>query len=264
MLALVLTACTRGAPPAAPTPTPTPTPQAPTGRVDGAWTLAADDEFDGDALDTARWRPNRFGGSSADAPFQLDQEAAAYAPGQVSVTDGHLVLTAAPAPVEAGGRTWPWTSGTVSGEGGMTVRDGDLVEARILVPRGSGLWPAFWAVTSDTWPPEIDGFEFFDAGVQDRPDFNYHRGDGTQSGPSRYGAPGTDYRGDWHVYGYQREGGRLVPYLDGVPYPAAGADRVDTIDYFPIINLAVRAGTDPATTGGGSMQVDWVRVWRPR
>lgn len=234
------------------------------GPASTGWVLVGSDEFAGDRLDPRLWRPNRFGGASADAPFQLDQEAAAYVPDQVEVTGGHLVLTASPLPVAAGGRTWPWRSGTVSGEGGLILRDGDLVEARILVPRAPGLWPAFWAVTSDVWPPEIDGFEFFDVGVQPQPDFNYHRSDNTQSGPSRYGEATTDYRGEWHVYGYQRTRGRLVPYLDGVAYPAAGADRVDTLDYFPVINLAVRADADPATTQGGRLEVDWVRVWRPR
>lgn len=248
---LVLPGCSSGSEP-------------PQGPAKEGWVLVTSDEFDGNRLDTGRWRANRFGGSSADAPFQLDQEAAAYVPDQVEVTGGHLVLTASPLPVEAGGRTWAWSSGTVSGEGGLALRDGDLVEARILVPRAPGLWPAFWAVTSDVWPPEIDGFEFFDAGVQGQPDFNYHRSDGTQSGPSRYGDPTTDYRGEWHVYGYQRTRGRLVPYLDGVAYPVAGADRVDTLDYFPIINLAVRADAGPAATQGGRLEVDWIRVWRPR
>lgn len=230
----------------------------------GAWALAASDEFDGTTLDTSRWRANRYGGTSVDAPFQLDTEAAAYAPEQVRVRDGHLVLSVARASVEAGGRAWSLTSGTVSGDGGMALRDGDLVEARILVPRTTGLWPAFWAVTSQTWPPEIDGFEYFDAGEQPLPQFNYHRLDGTQSGPTSYGEPGADYRGEWHVYGWQRTGGVLTPSLDGRPYPAAGAQEVDTREYFPVLNLAVRTGADPAAVVGASMQVDWIRVWSPR
>ena len=32
-------------------------------------------------------------------------------------------------------------------------------EADVMLPKGTGLWPAFWLWGSDRWPPEIDIFE---------------------------------------------------------------------------------------------------------
>jgi beta-glucanase (GH16 family) len=152
----------------------------------------------------------------------------------------------------------------VSTQGRASLVDGDYVEARVRVPKGDGLWPAFWACTSDSWPPEIDGFEFFDSGTQSLPQFNYHDPEGNVSGPSDFGDPNKDYRDDWHTYGWLRNRGSLIPYLDGVAYPEAGASEVDTREYFLILNLSIYRDSSPRLSGQqGELLVDWVRVWRP-
>jgi beta-glucanase (GH16 family) len=165
----------------------------------GSWTLGFADDFTGTQLDTTRWRPNRSGGSGADGPFNPSVEGAAFRSSNVSVQDGSLVFTVKAEPTTVAGRTYPLTSGTVSTEGRYALKDGDYVEARIFVPAGDGLWPAFWACTPNAWPPEIDGFEFFNTANQSAPRFNYHPPSGGQSGPSKYGEATTDYRNSWHT-----------------------------------------------------------------
>lgn len=252
----------------APAPAPTPSSSAgvppPVGPA-GMWKLGFDDEFDGSSLDRSRWRPNRSRTPRIDAPFNVDSESAAFSPDNVSVFDGALRLRVTATPAEVHGDYYPLTSGAVSTHGRYVVRDGDYVEARVKVPKGDGLWPAFWAVTDKSWPPEIDGFEFFDTAIQRRPRFNYHSPDGDKSGPSVYGREGTDYRNSWHTYGWLRQDGKLTPFVDGVAYPAAGASGVDDKEYFLILNLSVMADHHPRLDGASAqMSVDWVRAWRPR
>jgi beta-glucanase (GH16 family) len=229
----------------------------------GRWTSTFADDFDGSSLDGQLWRANRSGDDQVDGPFNPDLEGAAFSPANVAVRDGNLILSLASGSTDVDGRTYPFTSGTVSTQGHATLRDGDYVEARVWVPSGAGLWPAFWACTASTWPPEIDGFEFFNAAEQSQPSFNYIAADGTRSGPSTFGVEGQDYRGGWHTYGWLRHLGVIIPYLDGVPYPEAGTRSADGADYFIIFNLSVYRDADVQVVPGQSeLRVDWVRAWR--
>lgn len=232
---------------------------------EGTWDRVFSDDFgSGDLPSGKRWRRNRYGGDTVDAPFNPDLEAAVYDPACVSIVDGVLRLQIVRGePVTIDGRTYPLRSGAVSTEGRFVAEDGDFVEARVRVPAGVGLWPAFWAMVPGRWPPEIDCFEFHDTSVQQRPAFNYHHAEGDISGPVQYGRPGVDHRENWHVYGWHRAAGRVVPYLDGVAYPQAGAEGVDALGHFLVLNLAVLAEPGPAGAEGTAMEIDWVRVWRP-
>jgi beta-glucanase (GH16 family) len=237
-----------------------PGPQGPPGE----WRQTFGDEFEAASLDLTRWRSNRSGGGAIDKPFNEKDEAAAFTPDNVTVQAGALVFTLRSQPTDVNGRTYPLTSGTVSTQGTFDLRDGDYAEARVWVPKGDGLWPAFWAVTETSWPPEIDGFEFFDTAQQSRPRFNFHFRDGRQTGPSAYGEPDVDYRDSWHTYGWLRKDGVVTPYLDGRAYPGVAAHGVGPRDYFLILNLSVQAGHHPETGPGQTqMKVDWVRAWRP-
>ncbi len=232
-------------------------PQGPSGN----WNQVFGDEFTGSSVNTASWRLNRSGGTGLDGGFNTDSEGAFFSPANVSTDNGQAVLTVRPETATVNGVRYTHSSGTISSEGRFALRDGDYVEARILVPSGDGLWPAFWTVPSNRWPPEIDTFEFFDSSKQSQPMFNYHPAGGGQSGTKAYGAAGVDYRDSWHTYGLLRSNGALVPYLDGVAYPKAGVSSgADTMEQFIILNLSTYAGHNPAP--GTEMRVDWVRAWR--
>jgi beta-glucanase (GH16 family) len=256
-------ASTPGSTPTSESPTSPASPAGPWGPG-GSWQQTFADEFDSSSLDRSKWRANRYGGDTIDKPFNEKDEAAAFNPRNVTLQDGQLVFTLAAQPNTVNGRRYPLTSGTVSTEGTFDLQEGDCVEARVYVPEGDGLWPAFWAMSEDSWPPEIDGFEFFDTAKQSRPRFNYHFRDGTQSGPEAYGRTDVDYRRDWHTYGWLRNNGRVIPYLDGVAYPEVAARGVGSRPYFIILNLSVMKGHQPQVGPGTSeMKVDWVRAWRP-
>jgi beta-glucanase (GH16 family) len=229
----------------------------------GSWSLVISDDFDGTELNRDLWQPNRYGFDQWDAPFNPDGEEAFYAPSNAKVSDGHLVLSLERDPQRVADRSYDYRSGMVRMAEGRTVAPGSYVEARIDIPRCDGCWPAFWSVAPDTWPPEIDIFEFFDTGAEGetRPKFNYFRPTGGQRGTKPYGVKGVDYREGFHTYGLLWDGAQAVPYLDGVAYPEAGASQQMTeMDQAIIMNLAVFSGGRPENS---EMRVDWFRVWVP-
>ena len=150
-------------------------------------------------------------------------------------------------------------------------------EARVKVPAGTGLWPAFWMLGADIgsvgWPQcgEIDIMEF--VGRQPNEIFGTIHGPGYSGGSAfgniyDFGRPVPD---DYHVYAVEWEPNRLRWYVDGVLYhtaaPADVAPNSWVFDHphFIILNVAVGGNF-----GGGvssrlefpvRMQVDYVRVY---
>ncbi|NAZ74087.1 family 16 glycosylhydrolase [Kineococcus sp. T13] len=245
--------------------TPTAAVVPPVGAASG-WSLSFSDEFNGTAVDTSKWLPQRFSwGDPYDQPFNAS-EGASFSAKNVTVSNGAAVLTTKREASTAWGKSYTHTSGMLSSEGKFTLKRGDYIEARIWIPKSDGLWPAFWTVPSGQWPPEIDIFEFFDTAKQSQPKFNYHWGTSSnhqQLGPRTYGAAGVDYRNSWHTYGLHRTlDNRLVPYVDGVAYPAASVTSQDALPQFVILNLSMYAGANPSSTE--QMKIDHVRAWSPK
>ena len=238
----------------------TPVPEDLPSGVPSSWRPVFVDDFTGSKLDTGNWRASRYGDGTGDAPFNPQVEDAWFKRDNVTVADGALVLTLDREARRLNGKKYDYSSGVVQSAPGMQLRAGSYLEARIQVPTCDGCWPAFWAVPSNSWPPEVDIMEYFDTGRQTRPQFNYIEQSQSRTGPDSYGDPTVDYRNGWHVYGLLWTGSRLVPYLDGQPYPdVAATENLPTTPLSVILNLSVRDGGAPEV--GAQMLVDWVRVW---
>jgi beta-glucanase (GH16 family) len=231
--------------------------------------LVWDDEFSGPAgapPGAARWQ---IESGTRDGTLQRYTQS----PSNVSLDGhGHLVITARRS--SAGG----YTSGAIQTEGRFQTTYGRL-EARIKLPSGPGLWPAFWAVGSDFdrvgWPRsgEIDVMENFGN--------DPFKITGSIHGPWRtpHGyAIHSDKRSPvslaegFHVYGVIWSPRRITFTFDGVRYatvtPASlsrGQQWVFDKPFFLILNLAVGgqwAGSPKTTPFPASMVVDWIRVYR--
>ena len=82
LTAVVAAVCASGAEPAA------------TAQPSQGWELAWVDEFDGDALDAAKWNVQIGDGSALGIPGWGNNELQSYEAGNVSVAGGHLIITA--------------------------------------------------------------------------------------------------------------------------------------------------------------------------
>jgi len=248
--------------------------------------LVFNDEFNGDSLNRGKWFTRYiFGSETGD---QLDGERQAYADHDNHVEkDGVLNLVARRLPGEhPGGRDYE--SGMIRSD--WTFRYG-YVEARVKMPRGLGVWPAFW-LNSDVaesgrmnWPPEIDVFEFVNNGKDDKVD-KIHIGASTAPGLRNdyvYTAPGFivahhdyhpgfNFSDDWHTIGALWTPDRLAVYVDGVKaceksfhwvYKAGALGAPAHI----LLNLAIggawagRYGIEDAAFPQ-ALAVDWVRVFQ--
>ena len=228
--------------------------------VPGSWDQAFSDDFDGHSLDTGKWVASRAVDGGGQAPFNPDEEEAWFDEGNVTVSDGDLVLTVREDAKTVNGTEYPLSSGVVESRSGLRLRPGTFVAARIDIPECDGCWPAFWGTPTETWPPEVDILEYFDSGTDEQPSFNYIKPSQTQTGPTPYGEDGTDYRDGFHVYGLLWTGSTVVPYLDGKLYRDLAADDMTADQELALVlNLSVASGGRPDP--GSQMKVDWVRMW---
>ncbi|MEQ1762114.1 MAG: glycoside hydrolase family 16 protein [Pyrinomonadaceae bacterium] len=152
-------------------------------------------------------------------------------------------------------------------------------EARIRVPEGAGVWPAFWMLGSDIdhvgWPEcgEIDIMEF----IGKEPSTVY----GTLHGPGYSGGKGISrsislpesqkVASGFHVFAVEWEPTQIRWYFDGKVYSTlttkdipSGSRWIFDRPHFLILNFAVGGkwpGSPAASTKfPQSMLVDYVRV----
>lgn len=231
------------------TPTPPPTPPPP----DYIW----QDEFSGSSLDSSKWRASNYGVTGGGRKC-CGTNHANYAD-EVSVSGGYLHLGA----TKVGSL---WHTGTVDTETKKLFKYG-YWEARMRLPKGMGLWPAFWGYTGSG--QEIDVLENCSGPVGSRSGNDVtmaHQGIHRTNGDTRVARDtdmGVDLSAGFHTYAVEWRSGYIRFYLDGVK---RGADIAPTLsDAMPLIlNLGV-GGTwcgEPTTSTPDSneMLIDWVRV----
>jgi beta-glucanase (GH16 family) len=232
------------------------------------WQLVWHDEFDGTALDAGKWvrETGGDGWGNGELEFYTDRTENAHTAG------GNLI-------VEARRETFgnrDYTSARLKTQGLGAWRYGRM-EARIQIPRGQGLWPAFWMLGDDIatagWPGcgEIDIME--NIGKEPR------RVHGTVHGPGYSGAQGVTsaydlsagaFADSFHVYAIEWDADAIRWYVDDTLYKAVAPKDlpgrwVYDHPFFIILNVAVGGywpgGPDSTTVFPQTMRVDYVRVY---
>ena len=242
-----------------------------------AWHLVWSDEFSGAAgtlPDSTKWTFDLGGGGNGNHELETYTDRAI----NVQQRDGHLAITALKED-----RTGPdgiprhYTSARIKTQGLFTQAYGHF-EARIKMPLGKGIWPAFWMLASDIdsvhWPQcgEIDIVE--NIGEADVSYSTLH-GPGYSGGKAisaKYLLPaGQAVHTAFHVYAVEWAPRDIKFFLDdhlvAERTPAdlpAGAQWVYDHPFFLILNLAVGGdwpGNPDATTSfPQQMLIDYVRV----
>lgn len=225
-----------------------------------AYSLIWSDEFNGSAVDTSNWG-YELGGEGFG-----NHEQEYYKPENATVENGNLVITGKKEQV---GKN-PYTSTRMTTKGKHEFLYG-RIEARIKIPVGQGLWPAFWTLGAniDTvqWPAsgEIDIMEHIntDSLIYGTPhwDSGGHvmRGDTLSSTPSEY-----------HVYAIEWDATAIRWFVDDIKYHELDITGSSTEEFrrpqYILLNMAI-GGDWPGQKVDESkipakMYVDYVRVYK--
>ena len=237
------------------------------------WRLVWSDEFnqpDGSAPDPAKWRYDTGGLGWGNRELEYYT----LRTNNCRIEDGHLVIEARRE--EFDGRHYTSARLLTLGKACWTY---GRVEARIKIPRGQGIWPAFWMlgtnIESINWPAcgEIDIME----NIGREPGMVH----GTIHGPGYAGLgiggpltlpAGAAVADDFHVFAMECEPDRITWFMDGRQYftltpkglPEKGV-WVFNQAKFLMLNLAVGGNwpgdPDATSTFPQRMLVDYVRVY---
>ena len=147
------------------------------------------------------------------------------------------------------------------------------MSARIQLPAGYGMWPAFWSY-GDPWPTQGE-IDFLEARGQEPTKYqtNYFYGKTANRNVVRnavgYITADADLTQCYHVYEMVWAQNQLTSYLDGkvVEVKTTGGYIPDLFGKTERITLNVAVGGnfftnfDPSQIQTGSMKVDWVKVF---
>lgn len=243
--------------------------------VPAGYSLVFSDEFTGYSLDTSKWNSSyRWGpgwainGEKQYYVDRINNPDFGHSPFEF---DGNTLTISAirtPDHLAASANWQPYLSGALTTFNKFKMRYG-YVEIRAKLPKGRGLWSAFWMLhqTDNDRRPEIDVLEYI--GDQPNTIFNtYHYYDNwnLRSTPS-YEAPGPDYSADFHTYGMKWEPGKITWYVDGVARNTHIDGNVAWEDMYLLVNLAVGGwwpgDPDGSTVFPAQYKIDYIRAYQP-
>jgi beta-glucanase (GH16 family) len=238
------------------------------------WQLVWQDEFDGpanQAPDPANWN---FDIGTGDNGWG-NQELQYYTDRSDNVSldgNGNLVITARRE--SFGGR--PFTSARIKTQGLFEQTYGRF-EARMKLPWGPGIWPAFWLLGSDietvSWPQcgEIDIMEY--RGQQTNLINGTVHGPGYSGGNAvtkSYGFEQARFDTDFHLFAVEWGTDYIRFYVDDVLYQEIKPDDLSgewvfNHPFFMILNVAVGGNyvgfPTSETPFPQSMVIDYIRVY---
>lgn len=195
-----------------------------------------------------------------------------------TIKNGILTIEAAPSDKVILSAVGPWakyTSGMITTQFSFSQTYG-YFEMRAKLPPGRGLWPAFWLLPIDkTWPPEVDGMEFFGDTSKDgqggRTKIHYasHTVPGQKDKAcNEWFDVGVDVTEDFHVYGVNVQPDKITYYFDGKAYATCKANPDTYKPFYILVNLAVGGPgswpgvPDASTSFPAYMYVDYVRAYQ--
>jgi len=230
------------------------------------------DEFNGTFVDQSNWvfeTGNNNGWGNNELEYYTNRIDNAY------LDNGNLVIKALKE--NYGGNNY--TSARIKTQGKFSVKYGKI-EARIKLPYGKGIWPAFWTLgdaisfPSTGWPKcgEIDIMEMTGGGTYgDKTIYGTAHWDdnGHKQAGSSYRLSSGSYSDGFHVFDIVWDSQKIIWHMDGIQYYRI--DLIPTLSelqesQFILLNLAVGGNwpgnPDITTVFPQTMVVDYVRVYQ--
>ncbi|MCA0153185.1 glycoside hydrolase family 16 protein [Winogradskyella vincentii] len=241
------------------------------------WNLVWSDEFNSDTIDSSNWNLQVLKAGQFNNEWQryTDSNENAF------IENGSLVIKAVHE-TDIHGMD-QYSSARLNTANKQSWKYGKI-EARIKLPKGKGIWPAFWMLGAnidenggDTpWPQcgEIDILELY--GTKDNAivEANLHYADQSNShammGAKSYKLDKGIFADDFHIFALEWDDKNIKWLVDGYQYAItsiADAERSEFHkEFFILLNLAV-GGTyagrpDTSTPFPQFMYVDWVKVYQ--
>lgn len=241
------------------------------------WQLCWSDEFDSDSLDDSTWnrQVEKAGRFNDEWQRYTDDEQNAY------IENGKLILRAEHITSSHGMNSY--TSARLNTAGKQTFRYGKI-SARMRLPEGQGIWPAFWLLGAncdenggDTpWPKcgEIDVFELWgskdNASVEANVHFPAADGSRLMLDPPKFTLEQGNFSDDFHIFDLIWTEKQMSWAVDGNIYASIDLTlekfAVFHEEFFILLNIAVGgdiAGRpDNSTSFPQLMAIDWIRYYQ--
>lgn len=240
------------------------------------WKLVWQDEFDGDSIKHENWTFQVVEAGRFNEEWQRYTNSSKNA----YIEDNCLVIKVIHESKKHGANQY--TSARLHTANKQSWKYGKIA-ARIKLPEGEGIWPAFWMLGAnidenggDTpWPQsgEIDILELYgskdDAVVEANAHYANTAGKHDMMGAKAFNLKKGKFADDFHVFELEWDADKLVWLVDGESYAEmlipSGKFPAFHKEFFILLNIAVggtHAGRpDQTTTFPQTMLVDWVRVF---
>jgi beta-glucanase (GH16 family) len=217
------------------------------------WQLIWADEFDSAVLDVSKW-------DVADKPGNTNNELQYYAPDEVYLEQGSLILRSRERPHQ--GRDY--TSGLVHSRQ-LFAQTFGRVEVRAKLPGTQGIWPAHWMLPeTGAWPPEIDITEL--KGQQPHTVYmTHHWGQWPNVHSNGTTYTGPDFTAGYHTFAVEWSPGRIRWFIDDVPRFESVNQNVPAEPMYLILNTAIGGdfvgSPDGSTVFPQHHSIDYIRVY---
>ncbi len=243
--------------------------------IGSEYEIAFFDEFNGQYLDINKWNSSFIWGPGLiinnEEQYYIDRLSGDYSLGvnPFSFTGENLVITADRTPGtfldDVDGQEY--TSGIITSRDAFNFTHG-YAEARVKIPKGKGLWPAFWLLNTYYVDkrPEIDIMENLGHEVGKVHQTYHYYNESHQLISQESTVSEEIYSDDFHVYSVLWEPGLIQYYVDGVPHNRIEGDGVASQDMYILANLAVGGNwpgsPDTSTIFPAEYEIDYIRVYR--
>lgn len=228
------------------------------------WQLVWSDEFDGTGINSANWTFETGGSGWGNNELEYYTNR----PENATIDNGALIIVAKNE--SYGGKAY--TSARMKTQGLQSFTYG-RIEARIKLPIGQGIWPAFWtlgnSISQVGWPKcgEIDIMEHINTEQAVHGTMHWDN-----NGHAQYGGSVPCDVTQYHVYSIEWNAGAITWFVDGGKYWEGNiTNNINSTDefhlpFFIILNLAVGGNWPGNPTGTtpfpDTMFVDYVRVYQ--
>jgi beta-glucanase (GH16 family) len=233
------------------------------------WTLTFQDEFSSNELNRSIWKTGFDWGQTyngteqalfIDSAFSIKNGVLCIKSNRDTVTG--TVYDTGFIPVQ---KDYYFTSGMIHSSYSFSQLYG-YFEIRCKTPLGKGFWPAFWLMSPNSWPPEIDVFEISGKEPNIIHMANHFFNNNKEHRQVSANFYGNDFSKDFHVFAIEWNPKEIIWFLDNKQVYKTET-CVPNERMFLIASSGMGGGefsgyTDQSTFLPNYLEIDYIRVYK--